>query len=129
MSDRDVESLRRVVDEVFRDRPRATRRDLYSAAAADIHVPAEALAALNEIPEESYTREEMLAAVDDAVRRTVRDRPEPAGEAPRPPERIAALEDTEEARQAIVDDTTLDALNRGPTGPPPDAPPFREPGE
>ncbi|WP_328854856.1 hypothetical protein OHB01_01805 [Microbispora hainanensis] len=119
-----TERLRQVVDELFHDRLRVTRRDLYSAAAADIHVPAETLALLNEIPEGSYSRGEMLEAIEGAVR----DRDEAEREARRP-ERIVALEDTAEAERAIIGDTTLNALIQGPSGPPPDAPPFREPGE
>ncbi|MEU7694479.1 hypothetical protein FLW53_06120 [Microbispora sp. SCL1-1] len=120
----ETERLRQVVDELFHDRLRVTRRDLYSAAAADIHVPAETLALLNEIPEGSYSRAEMLDAIEGAVR----DREEAEREARRP-ERIVALEDTAEAERAIIGDTTLNALIQGPSGPPPDAPPFREPGE
>ncbi|MEU6426352.1 hypothetical protein ABZ860_10645 [Microbispora sp. NPDC046973] len=120
----ETERLRQVVDEVFHDRLRATRRDLYSAAAADIHVPAETLALLNEIPEGSYSRREMLEAIEGAVR----DRDEAEREARRP-ERITALEDTAEAEHAIADDTTLNALIQESSGPPPDAPRFREPGE
>ncbi len=120
----ETERLRQVVDEVFHDRPRVTRRDLYSAAAADIHVPAETLTLLNEIPEGSYSRREMLEAIEGAVR----DRDEAEREARRP-ERITALEDTAEAEHAIADDTTLNALIQESSGPPPDAPRFREPGE
>ncbi|MEV4457464.1 hypothetical protein [Microbispora sp. NPDC049633] len=120
----DTERLRQVVDEIFHDRPHVMRRDLYSAAAADIHVPAETLALLNEIPEGSYDRGEMLEAIEGAVR----DRDEAERRA-RPPEQIAALEDTAEAEHAIADDTTLGALTQDNTGPPPDAPRFREPGE
>ncbi|WP_405394460.1 hypothetical protein [Microbispora hainanensis] len=119
----ETERLRQVVDELFHDRLRVTRRDLYSAAAADIHVPAETLALLNEIPEGSYSRGEMLEAIEGAVR----DRDEAERETR--PERIVALEDTAEAERAIIGDTTLNALIQGPSGPPPDAPPFREPGE
>ncbi|MEU8177919.1 hypothetical protein AB0C14_34035 [Microbispora hainanensis] len=118
-----TERLRQVVDELFHDRLRVTRRDLYSAAAADIHVPAETLALLNEIPEGSYSRGEMLEAIEGAVR----DRDEAERETR--PERIVALEDTPEAEHAIADDTTLNALIQEPSGPPPDAPRFREPGE
>ncbi|WP_432925296.1 hypothetical protein ACQPZZ_32225 [Microbispora sp. CA-135349] len=120
----ETERLRQVVDEVFHDRPRVTRRDLYSAAAADIRVPAETLALLHEIPEASYSRQEMLEAIEGAVR----DRDE-AGRAARRPEQISALEDTAEAEHAIADDTTLSALMQESSGPPPDAPLFREPGE
>ncbi|TQS30542.1 hypothetical protein [Microbispora sp. KK1-11] len=120
----ETERLRQVVDEVFHDRLRVTRRDLYSAAAADIHVPAETLALLNEIPEGSYSRREMLEAIEGAVR----DRDEVEREARRP-EQITALEDTPEAEHAIADDTTLNALIQESSGPPPDAPRFREPGE
>ncbi|MEU6410076.1 hypothetical protein [Microbispora sp. NPDC046933] len=120
----ETERLRQVVDEVFHDRLRVTRRELYSAAAADIHVPAETLALLNEIPEGSYSRREMLEAIEGAVR----DRDEAERKA-RPPEHITALEDTAEAEHAIADDTTLDALIQESSGPPPDAPRFREPGE
>lgn len=120
----ETERLRQVVDEVFHDRLRVTRRDLYSAAAADIHVPAETLALLNEIPEGSYSRREMLEAIEGAVR----NRDEAEREA-RPPERITALEDTPEFEHAIADDTTLNALIQESSGPPPDAPRFREPGE
>ncbi len=120
----ETERLRQVVDEVFHDRLRVTRRDLYSAAAADIHVPAETLALLNEIPEGSYSRREMLEAIEGAVR----DRDEAEREARRP-ERITALEDTPEFEHAIADDTTLNALIQESSGPPPDAPRFQEPGE
>ncbi|MEV1200926.1 hypothetical protein [Microbispora rosea] len=120
----ETERLRQVVDELFHDRLRVTRRDLYSAAAADIHVPAETLALLNEIAEGSYSRQEMLEAIEGAVR----DREEAEREARRP-ERIVALEDTAEAEHAIADDTTLNALIQESSGPPPDAPRFREPGE
>ena len=116
--------LRTVVDEVFHDRLHVTRRDLYSAAAADIHVSAETLALLNEISEGSYTRREML----DAIERAVRDRDESERKSRRP-EQIMALEDTAEAEHAIADDTTLNALIQEPAGPPPDAPRFQEPGE
>ncbi|MGI5155170.1 hypothetical protein [Microbispora sp. CA-102843] len=120
----ETERLRQVVDEVFHDRLRVTRRDLYSVAAADIHVPAETLTLLNEIPEGSYSRREMLEAIEGAVR----DRDEAEREARRP-EQITALEDTAEAEHAIADDTTLNALIQESSGPPPDAPRFLEPGE
>ncbi|KAB8182505.1 hypothetical protein [Microbispora catharanthi] len=120
----ETERLRQVVDEVFHDRLRVTRRDLYSAAAADIHVSAETLALLNEIPEGSYSRREMLEAIEEAVR--ARDEAEREA---RRPERITALEDTPEFEHAIADDTTLNALIQESSGPPPDAPRFREPGE
>ncbi|MBX6382727.1 MAG: hypothetical protein IRZ07_07090 [Microbispora sp.] len=120
----DIERLRQVVEELFRDRIRVTRRDLYSAAAADIHVQAETLALLNDIPEGPYSHREMLEAIEDAVRTR-----EEAERAERPAEQITALEDTAEAEHAITGDTTLDALSQGSSGPPPDAPPFREPDE
>ncbi|GAB3163959.1 hypothetical protein [Microbispora hainanensis] len=120
----ETERLRQVVDELFHDRLRVTRRDLYSAAAADIHVPAETLALLNEIPEGSYSRDEMLEAIEGAVRAR-----EEAERETRRPERIVALEDTAEAERAITEDTTLNALIQEPSGPPPDAPRFQEPGE
>lgn len=120
----EMDRLRQVVEEIFRDRSHVTRRDLYSVAAADIHVPSETLALLNEIPEGPYRHGEMLEAIEEAVR----NRGEAEGRAG-PPEQIAALEDTAEAEHAITGDTTLNALTQEAAGPPPDAPRFREPGE
>lgn len=63
-----LDEMRQVLDEVFRDRDEATRRDVYSRASEHIHVPAETMARLNELPDRSYTKQEMTEEVDRIVR-------------------------------------------------------------
>jgi hypothetical protein len=70
MTERSVlDEMRQVLDEVFRDRDRATRRDVYSRASQHIHIPAETMARLNELlPDRTYTKQELTEEVDRIVR-------------------------------------------------------------
>ncbi|GLW09230.1 hypothetical protein Misp01_43590 [Microtetraspora sp. NBRC 13810] len=67
-----LDEMRKVLDEVYRDRPRATRREIYSCASGHVMLPAEMLARLHELPEGVYSRREVdqalgrLAEPDDA---------------------------------------------------------------
>ncbi|GGM72498.1 hypothetical protein GCM10010106_18640 [Thermopolyspora flexuosa] len=63
-----LDEMRQVIDEVFRDREVATRRDVYSRASEHINIPAETMARLNELPDRSYRKEELAAEVDRIVR-------------------------------------------------------------
>lgn len=59
-----LDEMRQVLDEVFRDRDQATRRDVYSRVSEHIHIPAETMARLNQIPDRTYTRQELTEEVD-----------------------------------------------------------------
>ncbi|MFC0865868.1 hypothetical protein ACFHYQ_26570 [Sphaerimonospora cavernae] len=61
--------MRQVLDEVYRDRDSAAVRDVYARASAHVHLTADRLALLNEIPEDGYTREEMAEAIDQVIMR------------------------------------------------------------
>ncbi len=61
--------MRRILDEVYRDRDSAAVRDVYACASAHVHLTADRLALLNEIPEDGYTREEMAEAIDKVIMR------------------------------------------------------------
>ncbi|MEU4579125.1 MULTISPECIES: hypothetical protein [Nonomuraea] len=57
------DEVRRVLDEVFRDRDEVTRREVYSCASEHVKLPADTLGQLNELPERSYTRQELTEAL------------------------------------------------------------------
>lgn len=59
-----LDEMRQVLDEVFRDRDQATRRDVYSRVSEHIRIPAETMARLNQIPDRTYTRQELTEEVD-----------------------------------------------------------------
>ncbi|WP_049572609.1 hypothetical protein [Nonomuraea sp. SBT364] len=61
------DEMRRVLDEVFRDRDEVTRRELYSCASGHIQLSADMLGQLNELPERSYTRQELTEAIDRLI--------------------------------------------------------------
>ncbi|MBN6055065.1 hypothetical protein JYK22_24225, partial [Nonomuraea sp. RK-328] len=63
-----VEEMRGVLDEVFRDQDTAAVRDVYARASERLHLTADMLAHLNEIPEGAYTRQDMVEAIDRVVR-------------------------------------------------------------
>lgn len=63
-----LDEMRRVLDEVFRDREVATRRDVYSRASEHIHIPAETMARLSSLPDRTYTKQELTEEVDRIVR-------------------------------------------------------------
>ena len=68
MSDHVVlEGLQQVIDEVYRDRDLATRRDVYRVASAHLDLSSEVLALLNETPEGTYTREQMVEVINRAI--------------------------------------------------------------
>ncbi|WP_101787521.1 hypothetical protein [Nonomuraea indica] len=120
-----LEEMRQVLDEVYRDRDRAAVREVYSCASAHVHLTADMLAQLNEVPEGAYTRREMAEAINGVVRG--RGRQDTLGLLERPPP-IEAVESTAEAARAAWDDTPLEALNPTPAASEPEVPEFREPG-
>lgn len=61
--------MRQVLDEVYRDRRSAAVRDVYARASAHVRLAADRLSLLNEIPEDGYTRQEMIDAIDNVIRR------------------------------------------------------------
>ncbi|MDF5757097.1 hypothetical protein [Spongiactinospora sp. TRM90649] len=63
-----LSELEMVLDEVFRDRERVTRREVYGRASEHLHLPADILAHLNELPIGPYTRAELTEAVNDVIR-------------------------------------------------------------
>ncbi|RBQ19298.1 hypothetical protein DP939_15310 [Spongiactinospora rosea] len=63
-----VEELQRVLDEVFHDHDRVTRREVYGRASEHLGVPAAILAHLNELPMGPYTRPELTEAINDVIR-------------------------------------------------------------
>ena len=63
-----LDEMRQGIDEVFRDREVATRRDVYSRASEHINIPAETMARLSALPDRSYSKEELTAEVDRIVR-------------------------------------------------------------
>jgi hypothetical protein len=68
MADRTaVEEMERILDEVFRDRTHATRRDVYSCGSEHIKLPAEILAHLNALPETPLTKQEMVDAINATI--------------------------------------------------------------
>lgn len=68
MSDRvALEGLQRVIDQVYRDRDLATRRDVYRVASAHLDLSSDVLVLLNETPEGTYTREQMVEAINKAL--------------------------------------------------------------
>ncbi|MFF4771979.1 hypothetical protein [Microtetraspora fusca] len=62
-----LEEMRKVLDEVFHDRERATRREVYASASARVSLPADMLAHLNEMPDRSYSRQEMVDAINKVI--------------------------------------------------------------
>ena len=63
-----LDEMRQVLDEVFRDRGQATRREVYSCASEHLHIPAETMARLNELPDRFYNRQELTEEVDRILR-------------------------------------------------------------
>ncbi|MFF5209091.1 hypothetical protein [Streptosporangium sp. NPDC000396] len=119
-----LEEMRQVLDEAYRDRDQAAVRDVYSRASTHIHLSADMLAHLNDLPEGAYTRREMAEAINRVVRH--RGEQETLGLLESPVQ-IEAVENTVEAERAVWDDTPLEALNPTPAAPQEDAPEFREP--
>ncbi|MFF3671141.1 hypothetical protein [Microtetraspora malaysiensis] len=62
-----LEEMRKVLDEVFHDRERATRREVYASASARVSLPADMLTHLNEMPDRSYSRQEMVDAINKVI--------------------------------------------------------------
>ncbi|GLX01411.1 hypothetical protein [Microtetraspora sp. NBRC 16547] len=62
-----LEEMQKVLDEVFRDRERATRREVYASASAHVRLPADMLTHLNEMPDRSYSRQEMVDAINKVI--------------------------------------------------------------
>ncbi|MCG5218582.1 hypothetical protein [Streptosporangium sp. KLBMP 9127] len=63
-----VEEMQRVLDEVFRDHDRVTRREVYSCASAHTLLPADMLTHLNELPLGPYDRAQMVEAINGVIR-------------------------------------------------------------
>ncbi|MEV0974549.1 hypothetical protein [Microtetraspora glauca] len=62
-----LEEMQKVLDEVFRDRDRATRREVYASASANVRLSADMLTHLNEMPDRSYSRQEMVDAINKVI--------------------------------------------------------------
>ncbi|WP_169947027.1 hypothetical protein [Microbispora sp. H11081] len=62
------DEMRQVLDEVYRERETVAVRDVYANASARLHLTADMLAHLNEIPEGAYTRQEMIEAINRVIR-------------------------------------------------------------
>ncbi|SEG98261.1 hypothetical protein SAMN05444920_111259 [Nonomuraea solani] len=70
MTDRaGLQELQQAIDEAFAERERVPPREVYLRASEHILLSADLLAHLNELPEDDYTKEEMVAAIDDVIRR------------------------------------------------------------
>ncbi|WP_405087799.1 hypothetical protein [Microbispora sp. NBC_01389] len=61
------DEMRQVLDEVYRGRETVAVRDVYAQASARLHLTADMLAHLNEIPEGAYTRQQMVAAINRVI--------------------------------------------------------------
>ncbi|XVQ90030.1 hypothetical protein ACQP2K_22250 [Microbispora siamensis] len=59
--------MRQALDEVYRERETVAVRDVYASASARLHLTADMLAHLNEIPEGAYTRQEMIEAINRVI--------------------------------------------------------------
>lgn len=99
--------MRQVLDEVYRDRRSAAVRDVYACASAHVRLTADRMALLNEIPEDGYTRQEMVEAIDQVIRR--RGEQDTVGLLGARP-----AEDTSEGAHAVREGTPLDMRNSPP---------------
>ncbi|MFI9595894.1 hypothetical protein [Nonomuraea sp. NPDC052265] len=120
-----LDELQEALDEAFQGRDRVAMREVYARVSAHVRLPADMLAHLNELPEGSYSREEMAEAINDVIRR--RGEQDSLGLLRIPRQR--PVEESAAAERAVADDTPLDSLNPPPTRPDDgQAPEFREPG-
>lgn len=120
-----LDELQQALDEAFQGRDRVAMREVYARVSAHVRIPADMLTHLNELPEGSYSREEMAEAINGVITR--RGEQESLGLLSVPRQR--PVEETLAAERAVEDDTPLDYLN--PTSTQPEdgqSPEFREPG-
>lgn len=62
-----LDEMRKALDEAYRNRETAAVREVYACASARLHLTADMLAHLNEIPEGAYTRQEMIKAINNVI--------------------------------------------------------------
>ncbi|MER7506336.1 hypothetical protein [Nonomuraea pusilla] len=120
-----LDELQHAIDQAFHGRDRVPLREVYVQVSDDVHLPADMMTHLNELPEGEYTRQELMGAINDVIRS--RGEQDSIGLLGVPAQRTP-VEETPEAERAVENEAPLGFLTQTPPGPDEDNPDFREPG-